>query len=91
MRLPASRGTTLLVVREPQPTFVPPMLLTAGAVPDGDAWSLELKWDGCRAQLRYDGRDVTLRTRNGRECSEDFPELAEIADALGKRRVIARR
>jgi bifunctional non-homologous end joining protein LigD len=64
------------------------MLLTAGAVPDGETWSLELKWDGCRAQLRYDGRAPTLRTRNGRECSADFSELLGIADALGKRRVI---
>src|SRR5437016_9914238 len=62
------------------------MLLTSGAVPSGDAWTLELKWDGCRAQLRYDGRAVSLRTRHGRECSEDFPELAAIADSLGKRR-----
>jgi bifunctional non-homologous end joining protein LigD len=77
-----------LVVREPLPTFVPPMLLTPAGVPDGEAWSLELKWDGCRAQLRYDGRTPTLRTRNGRECSDDFPELTEIADAVGKRRVI---
>jgi bifunctional non-homologous end joining protein LigD len=72
---------------EQQPTFIPPMLLTPGAVPDGEAWALELKWDGCRAQLRYDGRSVTLRTRHGRECLEDFPELAEITGALGPRRV----
>jgi bifunctional non-homologous end joining protein LigD len=73
--------------REDQPRFVSPMLLTTGEVPDGDGWALELKWDGCRAQLRYDGRAVTMRTRNGRECSEDFPELSAIARALGKRRV----
>ena len=73
--------------REQQPTFIPPMLLSSGALPSGDAWTFEVKWDGCRAQLRYDGRSVSLRTRNGRECSEDFPELAEIAGALGKRRV----
>jgi bifunctional non-homologous end joining protein LigD len=64
------------------------MLLAAGEVPDGEAWALEVKWDGCRAQLRYDGRAPTLRTRNGRECSDDFPELLEISDALRKRRVI---
>src|SRR5437763_9987207 len=63
------------------------MLLTSGAVPEGDGWALEVKWDGCRAQLRYDGRSVSLRTRNGRECSADFPELAAIADVLGMRRV----
>lgn len=63
------------------------MLLTAGPVPSGDAWTLELKWDGCRAQLRYDGRSVSLRSRRGRECSADFPELTAIAGVLGKRRV----
>ena len=68
--------------REQQPTFVPPMLLTSGAVPDGEAWTFEVKWDGCRAQLRYDGRAVSLRTRNGRECSEDFRELSSIAGVL---------
>ena len=31
---------------------------------------------------------MTLRTRNGRDCSENFPELADIAGELGKRRVI---
>ena len=64
-----------------------PMLLRSGAVPVGEAWALELKWDGCRAQLRYDGRSVSLRTRHGRECSADFPELQEIGSILGKRRV----
>jgi bifunctional non-homologous end joining protein LigD len=73
--------------REQQPTFISPMLLTSGALPSGEAWAFELKWDGCRAQVRYDGRSVSLRTRNGRECSADFPELAAIAEALGKSRV----
>ena len=73
--------------REQQPTFIPPMPLASGPVPNGDGWTLELKWDGCRAQLRYDRRSVTLRTRNGRECSENFPERADIAGVLGRRRV----
>jgi bifunctional non-homologous end joining protein LigD len=72
---------------EQQPTFVPPMLLTPGRVPEGSAWTLEVKWDGCRAQLRYDGRSVALRTRNGRECSDEFGETMAIAEALRRRRV----
>ena len=72
---------------EQQPTLIPPMLLSPGALPSGDAWTFEVKWDGCRAQLRYGGRSVSLRTRHGRECSADFPELAAIAGALGQRRV----
>jgi bifunctional non-homologous end joining protein LigD len=84
----AGRATLLSVrYREQQPTFIPPMLLTSGPLPSGDAWTFEVKWDGCRAQLRYDGRSVSLRTRHGRECAADFPELADIAGALGKRRV----
>jgi bifunctional non-homologous end joining protein LigD len=63
------------------------MLLTTGAVPEGDSCALEVKWDGCRAQLRYDGSSVSLRTRHGRECAEDFPELTEIAGVLGDHRV----
>lgn len=87
--LAGHRGLLWLAVRyrEHQPTFIPPMLLTSGPVPSGDLWALELKWDGCRAQLRYDGRRVSLRTRGGRECSVDFPELSEIAGVLGERRV----
>ena len=51
----------------------------------------EVKWDGCRAQLRYDGRSVSLRTRHGRECSADFPELAAIAVRSGQAAGDARR
>jgi hypothetical protein len=32
--------------REQQPTFIPPMLLASGALPSGEAWAFELKWDG---------------------------------------------
>jgi ATP-dependent DNA ligase len=32
--------------REQQPTFIPPMLLSSGALPSGDAWTFEVKWDG---------------------------------------------
>jgi bifunctional non-homologous end joining protein LigD len=73
--------------REHKPNFVPPMLLSPGAVPDGTTWALEVKWDGCRAQPRFDRRTVSLRTRTGRECSDDFPELEALREPLGKRRV----
>jgi bifunctional non-homologous end joining protein LigD len=73
--------------RERQPAFVAPMLLIPGPVLQSAGWTFEVKWDGCRAQLRYDGRSMSLRTRTGRECSEEFPELAAIAETLGSRRV----
>jgi bifunctional non-homologous end joining protein LigD len=71
--------------RERQPAFVAPMLLTSGPISESAGWTFEVKWDGCRAQLRYDARSVSVRTRTGRECSEEFPELAAIAEVLGRR------
>ena len=63
------------------------MLLTSGAVPSGDAWTLQLEKDGGRAPLRYDGRVGVPADTQWRECSEQFPELAAMAEVLGKRRV----
>ena len=44
--------------------------------------------DGIRAQLRFDGHTVCLRSRPGRECSAEFPELAAIAEQLRSAGVI---
>lgn len=51
--------------------------------PSGDGWLHELKWDGYRmfAQLR-DGR-VLLRSRNGRDWSDDYPSISAALAALG--------
>ncbi len=64
------------------------MLARPGTVPDGDDWALEVKFDGMRAQLRWDCRHLCLRSRPGRDCTAAFPELRAIADDLGARRVI---
>src|SRR3954468_10275290 len=77
--------------REPFPGFLEPMLLSAGAPAGADdgRWAIEVKFDGIRAQLRVDGaRGWSVRSRPGRDCSAQFPELAELADALSARRVI---
>jgi bifunctional non-homologous end joining protein LigD len=48
----------------------------------------ETKWDGCRLQLRFDGKRLCLRTRPGRDCTTEFPELHPLAKALPARSVI---
>jgi bifunctional non-homologous end joining protein LigD len=73
---------------EELPRFISPMLATAGPAPTEAGWALEVELDGMRAQLRYDGRRVCVRSRPGRDCTEEFPELAAIADQLARRRVI---
>ena len=63
-----------------------PMLARLGAVPDRDeGWAYEMKWDGVRA-LAYvaEGR-VRLYSRNGKEITAAYPELAGLAEAVGDR------
>jgi ATP-dependent DNA ligase len=76
--------------RQPLPRFVTPMLLHSGppALPGAGEWAIEVKFDGIRAQLRVDGaQGWCLRSRPGRDCTAQFPELAGLADALAAHRV----
>jgi ATP-dependent DNA ligase len=55
---------------------VPPQLARpAKALPTGDEWVYEPKWDGFRALAFVDGAEVYLQSRNGRPLSRYFPEL----------------
>jgi bifunctional non-homologous end joining protein LigD len=74
--------------REPLPRFLSPMLASAGTLPRGKAWAAEVKWDGMRAQVRFDGRRLTVRSRPGRDCTEQFPELASLAGQLRGHKVL---
>ena len=77
--------------REALPGFFVPMLLRPGLPSNGerDRWALELKWDGMRAQLRIAGDGAwCLRSRPGRVCSDQFPELARLAEVLDGRPVV---
>jgi bifunctional non-homologous end joining protein LigD len=44
-----------------------------------DAWSFELKWDGVRALLGWDGRRTRLESRRGTDVTDRYPELAGFA------------
>jgi ATP-dependent DNA ligase len=74
--------------REDLPRFVAPMLARTGSLPLDGGWAVEVKFDGMRLQLRRDGRAVCLRSRPGRNCTEEFPELATITRVLGRHRVL---
>jgi bifunctional non-homologous end joining protein LigD len=73
---------------EELPRFVAPMLARTGPLPAREGWAVEVKFDGMRLQLRRDGRAVCLRSRPGRDCSEEFPELGTITSALGRHRLL---
>ncbi|BAW06566.1 non-homologous end-joining DNA ligase [Nocardia seriolae] len=56
-----------------------PMLATAGIVPGDDAqWSYEVKFDGIRA-IGYIGEELRLLSRNDRNITAAWPELAGLA------------
>lgn len=64
------------------------MLASSGAAFDDERWALEVKWDGIRAQVAYDGRWLCLRSRPGRDCTGGFSELRALAEALRARQLI---
>jgi ATP-dependent DNA ligase len=56
---------------------VAPMLAKATeAVPEGDGWLFEPKWDGFRCIVFRDGEEIELGSRNERPLTRYFPELA---------------
>ncbi|MDQ6875647.1 MAG: non-homologous end-joining DNA ligase [Actinomycetota bacterium] len=65
---------------------VRPMLATTGALPHGDDWAYELKWDGVRALLDISAGRLRITSRNGNDVTAGYPELAglagEVEDAL---------
>jgi ATP-dependent DNA ligase len=55
---------------------VAPMLAKlSAAIPDGDGWLYEPKWDGFRCIVVIDGDQIELASRNERPFTRYFPEL----------------
>jgi len=48
------------------------------AIPRGDGWVYEPKWDGFRSLVFRDGDEVSLRSRNDRPMNRYFPEMEEL-------------
>ena len=78
---------------EPLPQHLLPMLATAGDLPSGTGadkgqWAFEFKWDGIRVLLWIDGGRPRAETRNGNDVTVAFPELRELAGAVGSDQVV---
>src|SRR3712207_4251199 len=57
------------------PPVFPQLARSRAALPVGEGWAYEPKWDGFRAIVFVDGDDVYLQSRNGRPLTRYFPEL----------------
>jgi ATP-dependent DNA ligase len=71
------------------PPLAPMLSRAADALPDGDGWQFEPKWDGFRTLVFRDGADVLLQSRDEKPMNRYFPELvAPLCAALPERCVV---
>jgi bifunctional non-homologous end joining protein LigD len=65
------------------PAFRPPQLATlVDAVPAGNGWMHEIKFDGYRALVTVNGAEVRVYTRSGQDWTDKFAPLVEAIAAL---------
>jgi bifunctional non-homologous end joining protein LigD len=75
--------------REPMPERVRPMLATLSALPrDDQAHGYEIKWDGVRAIAYCAAGRLRLESRNLRDITAQYPEVAKLGRALGAREAV---
>ena len=70
------------------PERIEPMLASTGALPSGDGWAFEIKWDGVRAIGYAEGGRLRLESRNGASITPRYPELRELGRALGSHEAV---
>ena len=71
------------------PPLAPMLSSAADALPRGDGWQFEPKWDGFRTLVFRDGDEVLLQSRDEKPMNRYFPELvAPLARALPERCVV---
>ena len=71
------------------PPLQPMLSSAADALPEGDGWQFEPKWDGFRTLVFRDGDEIVLQSRDEKPMNRYFPELvAPLAATLPERCVV---
>jgi ATP-dependent DNA ligase len=71
------------------PPLAPMLSSAADALPGGEGWQFEPKWDGFRTLVFRDGDEILLQSRDEKPMNRYFPELvAPLAAALPPRCVV---
>jgi ATP-dependent DNA ligase len=71
------------------PPIAPMLSTAAAALPDGDGWQFEPKWDGFRTIVFRDGGEILLQSRDEKPMNRYFPELiAPLSAELPERCVL---
>ncbi len=86
---PLSSGSHSPVMALAIPLDTPPMeARLAEAIPGGEGWQFEPKWDGFRCLAFRDGASVELMSKSGKPLGRYFPEIGEALGAIGERRFV---
>lgn len=64
------------------PPFPPMEAKRVDAIPRGDGWQFEPKWDGFRAVVFRQGDEIEIQSKAGQPLARYFPELVESLRAL---------
>jgi bifunctional non-homologous end joining protein LigD len=68
---------------------VAPMKAALGTLPSEDgSWAYEVKWDGYRTLAFVEGGRLRLQSSNRLDVTAKYPEMQELAGAIGVRRVV---
>src|SRR5215217_5635516 len=66
-------------------TYRPQLARLVKQPPEGDEWLHEMKYDGYRIGCLVRDKSATLISRNGKDWTHAFPEVADAALELGVR------
>jgi bifunctional non-homologous end joining protein LigD len=64
------------------------MLAKMGAIPEGDEWAYEIKWDGVRALGYAEDGSWRMTNRRGDQIADRYPELQPLGEALAGRSAV---
>src|SRR6202521_1198383 len=72
-----------------KPPVLPMLAKRIDALPTGETWIFEPKWDGFRALVFRDGDEILIQSRDEKQLNRYFPELLEpLLSALPARCVL---
>ena len=63
------------------PPVLPMLAKNADALPEGEGWIFEPKWDGFRTLIFRDGDELFIQSRDEKPLDRYFPELVEALKA----------
>src|SRR5215216_4492005 len=65
-----------------RPPFPPMEAQLVDAIPEGDEWQYEPKWDGFRCMAFRSGNKIELQSKAGQPLTRYFPELVAALETL---------